>query len=42
MSPNAPLVIPHQATDSQAYYEAELVVIIGQAAKIVYREDALD
>jgi hypothetical protein len=31
-APNAPLLIPHQATDGQADYEAELAVVIGKAA----------
>ena len=34
-TPNAPLLIPHQATDGQADYEAELAVIIGKASKNV-------
>jgi 2-keto-4-pentenoate hydratase/2-oxohepta-3-ene-1,7-dioic acid hydratase in catechol pathway len=41
-APNAPLVIPHQATDGQADYEAELAVVIGKAAKNVTRENAMD
>ncbi|KAF2850336.1 fumarylacetoacetate hydrolase [Plenodomus tracheiphilus IPT5] len=41
-APNAPLIIPHQATDGQADYEAELAVIIGKTAKNVCREDAMD
>lgn len=41
-APNAPLLIPHQATDGQADYEAELAVIIGKAAKNVKKEDAMD
>lgn len=38
---NAPLVIPHQATDSQADYEAELAVVIGRDARNVSVEDAM-
>jgi 2-keto-4-pentenoate hydratase/2-oxohepta-3-ene-1,7-dioic acid hydratase in catechol pathway len=41
-APNAPLLIPHQATDGQADYEAELAIIIGRAAKNVRKEDAMD
>jgi 2-keto-4-pentenoate hydratase/2-oxohepta-3-ene-1,7-dioic acid hydratase in catechol pathway len=41
-TPNAPLIIPHQATDGQADYEAELAVIIGKAAKNVKKEEAMD
>jgi 2-keto-4-pentenoate hydratase/2-oxohepta-3-ene-1,7-dioic acid hydratase in catechol pathway len=40
-APNAPLVIPHQATDGQADYEAELAVVIGRAAKNVTKEEAM-
>lgn len=39
---NAPLVIPHQATDLQADYEAELAVVIGRDARNVSVEDAMD
>ncbi|KAJ9133848.1 Fumarylacetoacetate hydrolase [Pleurostoma richardsiae] len=39
---NAPLVIPHQATDDQADYEAELAVVIGKTARNVAPEEALD
>lgn len=39
---NAPLVIPHQATDLQADYEAELAVVIGRDARNVSIEDAMD
>jgi 2-keto-4-pentenoate hydratase/2-oxohepta-3-ene-1,7-dioic acid hydratase in catechol pathway len=39
---NTPLVIPHQATDSQADYEAELAVVIGRDARNVNIEDAMD
>ncbi|TPX12398.1 uncharacterized protein E0L32_006810 [Thyridium curvatum] len=39
--PNAPLVIPEQATDGQADYEAELAVVIGREARNVPRADAL-
>ncbi|KAL3294501.1 fumarylacetoacetate hydrolase [Colletotrichum asianum] len=39
---NAPLVIPHQATDAQADYEAELAVVIGRDARNVSVEDAMD
>ncbi|KAI0594602.1 fumarylacetoacetate hydrolase [Biscogniauxia sp. FL1348] len=41
-APNAPLVIPHQATDGQADYEAELAVVIAKHARNVRIEDALD
>lgn len=41
-APNAPLVIPWQATDAQADYEAELAIIIGRAARNVSREEAMD
>jgi 2-keto-4-pentenoate hydratase/2-oxohepta-3-ene-1,7-dioic acid hydratase in catechol pathway len=41
-APNAPLLIPHQATDGQADYEAELAVVIGKAAKNVSKEEAMD
>lgn len=41
-APNAPLVIPHQATDGQADYEAELAIVIGRAARNVAVADALD
>lgn len=41
-SPNAPLVIPHQATDGQADYEAELAVVIGKSVKNVAKEDAMN
>ncbi|KAH7073677.1 fumarylacetoacetate hydrolase [Paraphoma chrysanthemicola] len=41
-APNSPLVIPHQATDGQADYEAELAIVIGRAAKNVRKEDAMD
>ncbi|KAF1942261.1 fumarylacetoacetate hydrolase [Clathrospora elynae] len=40
--PNAPLVIPHQATDGQADYEAELAIVIGKAAKNVSKDDAMN
>ncbi|KAJ8116811.1 hypothetical protein OPT61_g1848 [Boeremia exigua] len=40
-TPNAPLVIPYQATDGQADYEAELAVVIGKAARNVSKEDAM-
>lgn len=40
-APNAPLVIPHQATDGQADYEAELAVVIGKTARNVPAEQAL-
>lgn len=40
-SPNAPLRIPHQATDGQADYEAELAVVIGRTARNVSVADAL-
>jgi 2-keto-4-pentenoate hydratase/2-oxohepta-3-ene-1,7-dioic acid hydratase in catechol pathway len=35
-------VIPHQATDGQADYEAELAIIIGKPARNVSREHAMD
>lgn len=38
---NAPLVIPHQATDAQADYEAELAVVVGRSARNVSVEDAM-
>lgn len=41
-SPNAPLVIPYQAIDDQADYEAELAIVIGKTAKNVSVDDALD
>lgn len=40
-APNAPLVIPYQATDSQADYEAELAIVIGKDARNVEKEDAM-
>jgi 2-keto-4-pentenoate hydratase/2-oxohepta-3-ene-1,7-dioic acid hydratase in catechol pathway len=40
-TPNAPLLIPHQATDGQADYEAELAVVIGRAARNVAEKDAM-
>lgn len=39
---NGPLVIPRQATDLQADYEAELAVVIGRDARNVSVEDAMD
>ncbi|KAJ4303733.1 hypothetical protein N0V90_002634 [Kalmusia sp. IMI 367209] len=41
-APNAPLLIPHQATDGQADYEAELAVVIGRAARNVTKAHAMD
>lgn len=41
-SPNAPLIIPYQATDSQADYEAELAVVIGRNCRNVEPKDALN
>ncbi|KAH9903533.1 fumarylacetoacetate hydrolase [Xylariomycetidae sp. FL2044] len=41
-APNAPLLIPHQATDGQADYEAELALVIGKTARNVKEADALD
>ncbi|KAJ6196190.1 fumarylacetoacetate hydrolase [Bipolaris maydis] len=41
-APNAPLLIPHQATDGQADYEAELAVIIGKAARNVTKDNAME
>lgn len=40
--PNAPLAIPHQATDNQADYEAELAIIIGRECRNVNEDEALD
>jgi 2-keto-4-pentenoate hydratase/2-oxohepta-3-ene-1,7-dioic acid hydratase in catechol pathway len=40
--PNASLVIPFQATDAQADYEAELAIIIGRSTKNVSKEDAMN
>ncbi|KAI1075418.1 fumarylacetoacetate hydrolase [Whalleya microplaca] len=40
--PNAPLLIPHQATDGQADYEAEMAVVIAREARNVSVESALD
>lgn len=40
-SPNAPLLIPYQATDGQADYEAELAVVIGQDCRNVDPQAAL-
>lgn len=40
-APNADLRIPHQATDQQADYEAELAVVIGEDCRNVAREDAM-
>lgn len=40
-APNAPLVIPHQATDQQADYEAELAVVIGRQCRNVTPQDAM-
>ncbi|CAK1365609.1 unnamed protein product [Cercospora beticola] len=40
--PNADLVIPRQATDEQADYEAELAVVIGQACRNVTAENAME
>ncbi|KAI0128269.1 fumarylacetoacetate hydrolase [Xylariales sp. AK1849] len=41
-APNASVVIPYQATDGQADYEAEMAVVIGKSARNVPVEDALD
>lgn len=41
-APNTPLLIPYQATDGQADYEAELAVVIGKTARNVRKEDAMD
>ncbi|KAF2013947.1 fumarylacetoacetate hydrolase [Aaosphaeria arxii CBS 175.79] len=41
-APNAPLVIPYQATDSQADYEAELAIVIGKDARNISKEEAMD
>ncbi|KAF7195013.1 Fumarylacetoacetate hydrolase domain-containing protein 2-like [Pseudocercospora fuligena] len=40
--PNAPLLIPHQATDEQADYEAELAVVIAKDCRNVSVEQAMD
>lgn len=40
-APNAPLLIPHQATDQQADYEAELAVVIGRECKNVSKAEAM-
>lgn len=40
--PNAPLLIPHQATDGQADYEAELAVVIGKTVRNATKETAMD
>ncbi|KAI1860133.1 hypothetical protein JX265_010057 [Neoarthrinium moseri] len=39
---NAPVIIPHQATDGQADYEAEMAVVIAKPARNVPVEKALD
>ncbi|KAK6205719.1 hypothetical protein LQW54_008299 [Pestalotiopsis sp. IQ-011] len=41
-APNAPLVIPHQATDGQADYEAEMAVVLARPARNVPADRALD
>ncbi|KAF2174076.1 hypothetical protein M409DRAFT_48957 [Zasmidium cellare ATCC 36951] len=41
-APNSPLVIPYQAIDDQADYEAELAIIIGRECRNVSEENALD
>ena len=41
-SPDAALVIPYQATDQQADYEAELAVVIGRDCRNVDKDHALD
>lgn len=41
-APNAPLVIPYQATDEQADYEAELAIVIGKDCRNVNTADAMD
>lgn len=42
-SPNAPLVIPYQATDShESDYEAELAIVIGKDTRNVSRKEAMD
>ncbi|SMR52931.1 unnamed protein product [Zymoseptoria tritici ST99CH_1A5] len=38
--PSAPLIIPHQATDEQADYEAELAFVIGKTCRNVCKADA--
>ena len=41
-SPNADLIVPYQATDDQADYEAELAVIIGKTCRNVTPEEAMN
>ena len=41
-SPNAPLLIPYQATDQQADYEAELAVVIGRECRNASKETAMN
>ncbi|KAI0144824.1 fumarylacetoacetate hydrolase [Pestalotiopsis sp. NC0098] len=41
-APNAPLIIPHQATDGQADYEAEMAVVLGKPARNVPVDRALE
>lgn len=40
-APNAPLLIPYQATDQQADYEAELAVVVGKRCRNVSAADAM-
>lgn len=41
-APNAPLVIPYQATTTQeSDYEAELAIVIGRDARNISKEDAM-
>ena len=40
-SSNAPLAIPHHATDQQADYEAELAVVIDRECRNVDKENAM-
>lgn len=39
---NSPLVIPYQATDDQADYEAELAIIIGRGCRNVSEDEAME
>lgn len=39
--PNAPLVIPYQAIDEQADYEAELAIVIGRKCRNVNKHEAM-
>lgn len=39
--PNSPLIIPYQATDDQADYEAELAIVIGKTCRNVPAKEAM-